>query len=389
MMNNLDEIFAPTNAVVEPEKKRALEFNPSAKNSKNGTYNAVVRFIPWHMDPSKSVMKKDQIWLKDPISQKGRYIDSPRTVGEQCVVTDLFWNLYNSQNAQLKDFAKSHISISPTYAALVQVITDEQHPELVGKIVPWRFKKSIWDKLFNESHPQMGVAYNPFDIINGRYFSVKVVMKSGWNNYDQCNFFDYRGQNGETSGMLMLNDAGNAYEIVTAQSDRNKVYNYLVSNSPDLSVYDYKPWSSDESAFVQGVVQTISNYANTGSYGQNVAMATSIPTPNIITTPTVGQPVVTMPSANQNVSMPVQNIQAGPTIQMQNQVVPQVNMNESFNNVPTMPTMPTMEMPQPSIMGVDLPDMTVNNSGGPVMNESVPHAPTVVGMGLDSIYNDI
>lgn len=367
MMSNLDEIFAPTNAVEEPEKKRTLEFNPSAKSSKTGTYNAVIRFIPWHGDPSKSVMKKEQIWLKDPISQKGRYIDSPKTVGEQCIVTDLFWNLYNSQNAQLKDFAKAHISIGPTYAALVQVITDEQHPELVGKIVPWRFKKSIWDKLFNETHPQMGVPYNPFDIINGRYFSVKVVQKSGWNNYDQCSFFDYRGQNGETSGMLMLNEAGTGYEIVTAQTDRNRVYNYLVANSPDMTVYDYKPWTSDESNYVQSVVQTISNYANTGTYGQNVAMATAQP---------MSTPQMQMPQT----SAPVLPIMP----QTQVNTVPNFQMNDVVQNTQTAPTMPQT----PNIQGIDLPDMTMNNNG-PMMQDSVQPVPQVVGMGLDSLYGNI
>lgn len=372
MMNNLDEIFAPTNAVVEPEKpKRALEFNPSAKNSKNGTYNAVIRFIPWYKDPSKSVMKKEQIYLIDPLSNRGRYIDSPKSVGEQCIVTDLFWNLFNSQNVALKEFGKKHINISGAYTALVQIITDDQHPELVGKILPWRFKKAIWDKLFNESHPQMGVAYNPFDIINGRYFSVKVVQKGGWNNYDQCNFFDYRGQNGETSGMLMLNDAGNAFEIVTNQTDRQRVYNYLVANSPDLSVYDYKPWTADESNYVQGVVQTINQYANTGTYGQNVAMATSVTAPTY-PQPTAGGVV------QQTVTAPIQtNVQ--PVVEMQMPAMPQPQMPTVNMNA----TMPSVEIPQtPTIQGIDLPDM-----GGPVMPEMQNvAAPNPVGMGLDNLY---
>lgn len=377
MMNNLDEIFAPTNAIVEPEKQRVVEFNPSAKNSKTGTYNAVVRFVPWYQDTTKCVMKKQQIYLTDPISQRGRYVDSPKSVGEQCIVTDLFWNLFNSQNAALKEFAKKHINISPAYTALVQVITDDQHPELVGKILPWRFKKSVWDKLFNESHPQMGVAYNPFDIINGRYFSVKVVLKSGWNNYDQCSFFDYRGQNGETSGLLMLNDTTNRFEIVTAQTDRQKVYNYLVQNSPDLSAYDYKPWSQDEAAFVQGVVQSINQYASTGTYGQNVAMATTMQNSYQQPTTQMGTTQPVMPSS---------------PVQLEQPVVPQM---PQMNVTPVPPVMemaaPQMDipqpmMPEPAIMGIDLPDV-----GGPVMMGQPQHptAAPSVGMGLDELYKNL
>lgn len=375
MMNNLDEIFAPTNAVVEPEKpKRALEFNPSAKNSKNGVYNAVIRFIPWYKNPSKSVMKKEQIYLIDPLSNRGRYIDSPKSIGEQCIVTDLFWNLYNSQNVSLKEFGKKHINISGAYTALVQIITDDQHPELVGKILPWRFKKSVWDKLMNEQHPQMGMGYNPFDIINGRYFSVKVVQKGGWNNYDQCNFFDYRGQNGETSGMLMLNPAGNSFEIVNANTDRQRVYDYLVANSPDLDVYDYKPWTADESNFVQGVVQTINQYANTGTYGQNVAMATSV------TAPTYPQPT-SGGVVQQTVTAPIQaNVQ--PVVEMQMPAMPQTQMPTVNMNA----TMPSVEIPQtPTIQGIDLPDM----STPPVFEMQHPNPQPPVGMGLDNLYGVI
>ena len=180
----------------------------------------------------------------------------------------------------------------------------------------------------------------------------------------------------------LLNEATNRFEIVTAQSDREKVYNYLVTNSPNLAAYDYKPWTEDESNFVQSVVQTINNYANTGTYGQNVAMATSItappyPQPTVMGQTTSNQmPHPTMPTPAAPPVMPPIQTNAQPSVMMPTPAAPVYEMQQ-----PTMPEMPTA----PSIMGIDLPDV-----GGPMPEMAVNNPePQVVGMGLDSIYNNI
>ena len=379
-LNNLDEIFAPKNAIKEPEQAKMLMYNPSAKNSKNGKYTACIRFVPWYKDPANSIVIKQQAYLKDPLTGKGRYIDSKRTVNEQCPIADAFWNLYNTKNAALMDFAKANISLNTTYTALVQIISDEQHPELNGKILPWRFGKTIWDKLYNEQHPTMGIAYNPFDIINGRYFAINVIQKGGWNNYDNCGFFDYRGQNGETSGMLYLNNG--RYEIATANSDRQTIYDFLVNNTPDFSAYAYKPWTAEDNAYVNNVLQTITNYANTGSYGQNVNMAMS----TAASAPVMNTPQTTMPQHQMNAVPQMPQMNASP-------VMPQMNEGAPYSTA-QMPSMPQMNAaPQmnaspvmPQISGIDLPDVGMD-AGMPQMNAQV--TPVNMGMGLDDLYGNL
>lgn len=369
--SNLDDIFAPKGVLKEPEQAKMVMYSPSAKNTKNGKYTACVRFIPWHKDPNNSIVIKQQAYLKDPLTGKGRYIDSKRTVNEQCPIADTFWNLYNTKNAALMDFAKANISLNTTYTALVQIIQDEQHPELVGKILPWRFGKTIWEKLYQEQHPSMGVAYNPFDIINGRYFSIDITQKGGWNNYDNCRFFDYRGQNGETSGMLYKNAMGQ-FMITTAASDKQEVYNYLVSESPDFSVYAYREWTPEDNAYVTNVLATITNYANTGSYGQNVNMAVNnVQAAPQVVMPTMGNPVQTTQTPVMNIQPQMQTVPQMPT-------VGQANPNVSMN-------MPQMDMPsQPSIIGIDLPDVGMTTPQMP----SQP-SPVAVGMGLEEMYNSL
>ena len=382
-MSNLDQLFAPTNVINEPAKKEtSYEFNPSAKNVQGGVYQAIVRFVPWHKDPSKSIMSKYQAFVKDPVSQKGRYIDSLKNVGKDCPIVNTFWELYNTKMPSLQDFAKKHLSYSEIFVSLVQVISDEHHPELVGKILPWRFKKTVWEKLYNEQHPQMGVGSNPFDIINGRYFAIKVVLKNGWNNYDNCGFFDYKTANGSVgaSAMLMVNPATNAYEPVTTMTDRQSVYNYLVNNSPDLSIYDHREWTPEDTQFVMGVCQTLKTYAQTGNIAQNVAVATGAPTTNPVVNvaPTMAAPTPSMPAMPQfeSTTNSAPSMPQMPQMNVPQMNVPQMNANVSFSN----PAMPAGT----SITGVDLPDQSMSRPTPPPTATPMPS-----GLNLQDIYNDL
>ena len=382
-MSNLDQLFAPTNVINEPVKKETTyEFNPSAKNVQGGVYQAIIRFVPWHKDPSRSIMSKYQAFVKDPISQKGRYIDSLKNVGKDCPIVNTFWELYNTKMPTLQDFAKKHLSYSETFVSLVQVISDEHHPELVGKILPWRFKKTVWEKLYNEQHPQMGVGSNPFDIINGRYFAIKVVLKNGWNNYDNCGFFDYKTANGMVgaSAMLMFNPATNAYEPITSSTDRQSVYDYLVNNSPDLGIYDHREWTPEDTQFVMGVCQTVKTYAQTGNVAQNIANATTpsmsvAPNAVVNVTPTVEPVKAIMPQFESAMTppstMPQMNV---PQMNVPQMNVPQMNIPQMGATVPEMP----------SITGVDLPEQMVSQ---PTAQPNATVTPT--GLNLQDIYNNL
>lgn len=359
-MTNLDSIFAPQfNMDASTTSFKREEFLPNAKNGKNGEYKAVIRFVPWHVDPEHPIITKVQAFVVDPTTNRGRTIDSPRSVNQQCPIVDMFWNLMNTQRQEFKDIAKKCLSSYTVYTALVQIISDEQHPENVGKILPWRFKKTIWDKIYNEMHPQMGKAYNPFDIINGRYFSIKVTLKSGFNNYDNCLFFDYQGENGETSGMWFKNTTGN-FEIVTAHSDRQVVYDYLVANTPDMTKYQYNEWTEDDSRFVNNVLNTLSSYANLGTVGQAVAGVQNVATNvggYVQTTPSA--PVMPTPVASSNVGMPAMPQMPTPAAPAVNVPTMSATPNVGIPEMPSMPSMPQAPTATANITGVDVPETVV------------------------------
>jgi hypothetical protein len=90
-----NKLFSPVGATKE-EKTNTEQYKVSFKEGKNGVYRSVIRFIPNFADPSKSTMIKSVSWVKNPITQKGMYVDDPRSVGQPSPVTDMYFNLYNN-----------------------------------------------------------------------------------------------------------------------------------------------------------------------------------------------------------------------------------------------------------------------------------------------------
>ena len=189
---DLSKLFNPQAAVVEsPQAVRNTdEYKVSFKDGKGGIYESIIRFVPWYADPDKSIIAKTVSYVKNPITQQGIYVDDPRTVGSFSPIIDMFFKFYNSGNAVFQDFGKKHLSSKTQYAALVQIIKDDQHPDLVGKIKVFKFGQKLYDKINAEMHPAMGQGVLPYHPIYGRYFYLKCTSQSGFNNFDQSYFFD-------------------------------------------------------------------------------------------------------------------------------------------------------------------------------------------------------
>ena len=263
------KLFSPVGATKE-EKTSTEQYKVSFKDGKNGVYRSVIRFIPNYADPSRCTMIKSVSWVKNPITQKGMYVDDPRSVGQPSPVTDMYFNLYNTQIATYVDWAKAHLGSKKQYASLVQIVSDEQHPELVGQIRVFVYGKKVYEKLNNEEYPQgagqQGI--NPFHPIYGRKFSLVCTNQSGFNNFDQSSFFDERvnGNQLAPSGMWYIDPANpNQYSIVDENTDPDVLMDYLSKNSPDLSKYDYHDWTEEQTKHVEEVLAISRNFMNTGS----------------------------------------------------------------------------------------------------------------------------
>ena len=369
---SLAGLFNPQSVVEAPTASRNVdEYKVNFKDGKGGIYESVVRFIPNVADPTKCIMAKQISWVKNPVTQKGIYVDDPRSVGEFSPVVDMFFKCRNTNNAQIQEFGKAHLSTKQQYAALVQIIQDENHPELVGKIKVLRFGKKVWDKLHNEEHPTMGQGYNPFHPIYGRYFHIKCVSQSGFNNFDQSSFIDNRNAQGiSTTGFYYEDPAYPGQMVpVTENSNQQAVADWLAANSPDLSKYDYQPWTAEQQTFVNEVLAIIGNYLQGGGNLQTNLQTIHTPTPSI-----ASMPMNTAPSFP-GAQMPMR--EAAPAPQMPGIGMPTMNIPTPQPQM----TMPTPPAPTPNLGGLSLGESTV-----PGVNPNV-GVPSITGIDIPTVDN--
>lgn len=386
MSNNiLNDFFNPTvpTAPAFASNSNNQEFRPNPKKGQNGVYEAVVRFLPNPVDPAnKSMIQKFTAYIKDPRTGAQRAIDDPRTIGQQSIIASTFFALRDSANPILKENSKQFSSKLSIYS-LVQVLSCKADPSIEGKILVWRYGQKILEKINSEMNPPMGEGHNPFNLILGRPFALKVKEVSGFPNYDACSFFDlpltqsgFRIQVPDQMGNLQWMCVTN--ETIASEQGRTVVFDYLKNNAPDMSSYEYKPWTPEDQNFINEMVQIYSNPQATAA-----AVQQSMGMPGMQQAPTQGgfaQPVQ-QPNFNNNMFAGVPNppAQAAPAM--------------SINPMGSMPTMPQMGMPAapvnttPGFSDSGLP-ADINNliSGTTDTNASAPTTP-VAGLNLDDILS--
>lgn len=260
------DLFNPK-PIEEPVRQNSDEYKVSYKNGKGGIYRSVIRFVPWYVDPNNSIKQKQVGWVVNPITNKGMYVDDPRTVGQRSDIIDMYFKLRNTGRPDCVEYAKNNLSVKTQYAALVQIIEDEQAPDLVNKILVWKFGKTIYDKIYAENHPVRGEGLTPYNPFNGRFFSIICTAQSGFNNLDQSGFFDWRdpNQNLMPTGLRFVNTRTNSWEILSQNSDLELFKSYLVANTPDFGKYDYHPWTAEQDEHVRECLLVAANYLQNGA----------------------------------------------------------------------------------------------------------------------------
>lgn len=226
-------------------------YKPSPEYGRNGSYNAIIRFIPFWSDAKKSIINKWTYFIEDPISGKKRTVDCPSTVGEKSVLRDLFFKLYKSNSIREKELAEKFKRKKTCYS-LVYIVKDENKPELEGKIMVFKFGQKIFDKIQNEMAPPLaGKPRKPFDPFSGRPFSLIVTKKGGYTNYDDSYFLD-------EPWPLKIDGKHIERESIEPED----IIKWLEQNSPSLEPYVYKKWDEQTHEFVNEVIRnTVPNGA--------------------------------------------------------------------------------------------------------------------------------
>jgi len=220
-------------------------YKPTADDGKDGTYKALIRFVPNVENPRNSLIKKYVNWLTGPDGDS-KLVDSPSSVGEACPIADAFWKLRKSDSAVDRK-ASDKLKRREQYVALVKIIKDPQKPDLEGTYKIFKFGYKIKEKIDAELKPDFGEPTQVFDLFEGKNFELIITRQNDFNNYDKSKF-------SSTTSSVMLGDK----PAERTKEDMATIKEEL-DNSPSLKQFEYQAWDESTRNFVNSVIKMYLN----------------------------------------------------------------------------------------------------------------------------------
>lgn len=186
---------------------------------KDGTGYAVIRFLP-----GKDVNASPWVKLYSHGFQgdTGRwYIEnSLTTLGQADPVSELNTKLWNSGIESNKDVVRKQ-KRRTNYYANVLVLKDPENPSNEGQVKIYRFGQKIFDKLMEAMQPEFAdeKAINPFDMIEGANFRIKLRTVAGYWNYDASAFENAGPVSEDESKLEAIYNAQHDVQALVAPSE--------------------------------------------------------------------------------------------------------------------------------------------------------------------------
>jgi|GEM_PF-1250506 len=250
-ITDLNEIFNnmdPTDLLIKDAKIESDYYYPIPKFAKNGkNYISKIKFIPYIQNPKMSIISKWVVYLRHPNGTK-RYVDCPSTINQPSILQDLFFALRNSEN-NTDRYLSQNFARRRVFFSLVQILADENRPDLVGKIKIFKYGQKLYnklDKMMNPKPETKAKPQNPFDIFNGRPFELDISIKAGFNDYDDCEFA-INPEPFKINGEIIENSPNNYKRIAE----------WILENSPNLLQNQFKPWDEETLSFVLDTINEI------------------------------------------------------------------------------------------------------------------------------------
>lgn len=232
---NIDDFKSP-----ETEKPKRDLYLPDPKKGSDNVFNAVIRFLPNINNPKKSAINVISYWLADESDDsQGFYVHCPSTVGDKSIIKDTFWKLKKSDNAYMVKKSE-HLKRKEYNYSYVQIIKDKQNPDLEGTIQILRYPKTIKSKIDEQLNPgqeQIAMGESPvnvFDFFEGKDFLLKVKVKGGYWNYDDCKF-------APTTSPIKINGV----TLERNEESAKLIKEQFEGITNKVESYEYKEWDSD------------------------------------------------------------------------------------------------------------------------------------------------
>ena len=225
------------------------------------------------------------------------YYDCEKNISQQtaCPLCATYWKLYKSNNQA--DVVKSGlIKRSTKYYSYIMVIEDEQHPELVGKILVYPYGAKIKAKINAEINGEVtGDKCNIFDFVTGKDFRLIIKLiptpspdgrtKIDMPNYDTSTFL-------ASAPLKVWNEKANKFVTPPTTEDENgkvsitdkkwqaKIREIVLSRPTSVNLDDHTPnkdgWDDDKRANVEQIVSILngSNFQHADSSIKKVGTKT-------------------------------------------------------------------------------------------------------------------
>ena len=248
-----------------PTTSNEVMYKPSADQGKDGTYKALIRFVPNPANPRQSLIRKYVHWLTDA-SGNGKLIDSPSTAGDKCPIADVFFKLRNSDSAVDRKMSEK-LKRREQYYALIKVIKDPQNPDYEGKYMIYKFGYKIKEKIDEELKPTFGEPTQVFDLFAGKNFELIITRQGEYNNYDKSKF-------SASQSAIMIDG-----EPVERSKEAMVSIKAELDAAPSLEPYEYKAWDNDTRTFVNGILRQYLNPGDSIDNVINTAPKASTPAP--------------------------------------------------------------------------------------------------------------
>ena len=322
MTNFIDDVmgFNPANlSVFKEETKKDFNQNiykPNPKDSKSedGNYRSRIRVIYNPNDLNQSIVRQATYAMND---QDGFFMVKSKLGNDdkECPIFKSWKKLWFSGDENKKEWAKKMYEKTESQWVLVQVIEDNNRPELVGQIKVMKLPKAIYTKMTALMNPAPETKKTPIpvmDYIFGRVLEMDVApgpddpanpsRKQREISYDLCSFegdptpvIKVDGTPFFTDEELELIDLYNtakndllkaktekkkveAQTILTENTDKvrelyGKVVTYIKDNAIDLvKECTYQPWDEATEKRVQNWIDIVATLHDPKTVSANEAV---------------------------------------------------------------------------------------------------------------------
>lgn len=288
-------------------------YRPNVKDAadpKGAGYKSTIRFLRnVYLDGSgtgPAAITKHVHYVKPEGSfqdypQLAGYYDCEKNISQQtpCPLCQNYWKLAKSNNQA--DVVKSGlIKRSTKYYSYIMVIEDEQHPELVGKILVYPYGAKIKAKINSEINGEVTDKCNIFDFVTGKDFRLIIKLiptpspdgrsKIDMPNYDTSTFL-------ASTPLKIWNEKANKFVTPPTVEDENgkitisdkkwqaKIKEVIMSRPATINLEEHTPskdgWDDEKRSNVEQIV-SILNGSNFSHAESSVKKSSTKPISNVI-----------------------------------------------------------------------------------------------------------